>query len=515
MRAVASASIGSCTILSVMARTSSIPSVERSDSGSRISSACDSAIVHPSWSNSHSANWSYAVARPLIPNTTTRETIRPSSAASVGRGAARLPGQLPTLLSHERGEQPAYVVTHAAPRLHVAETMADGDEKVVELQVPLCGRTPGHHQETLPPPLSLPAALPHAGRPQQRLVLTVLPLARGSQVLTSGLIDAVRGIERRRRRSHPVDVCPPPADGSGACWKCCGIHATVHRQTVISSVSSRTNWTSVSSRSCSPGPSRRDAPNVTSMAEYLRDVLRLWQGTAPAGMRGGCAQIQRPWLDELRLAAQAACSEAQLGLRRHVEAAADLTGLVTRHRPDERSCDLLMLALYRSGRRSAAFDTYRAAQALLADEMGTDSGPALQTMYQRVLRTDGLLLAPSAASVVASAPGRASVTPAQLLAALPVFVGRDAELARPAELSSGGAVVVSAMAGMSGVGKAVFSAHWARQVADRFPVGQLYLNLRGFDLVGSPVPPERALRTLLQPLGADTRGLPQEATGTC
>ncbi|MFF5148164.1 NB-ARC domain-containing protein, partial [Streptomyces sp. NPDC013157] len=77
-------------------------------------------------------------------------------------------------------------------------------------------------------------------------------------------------------------------------------------------------------------------------------------------------------------------------------------------------------------------------------------------------------------------------------------------------LPSGGAVVVSAIAGMAGVGKTTFAVYWARRVAGRFPDGQLYLNLRGFDPAGAPVVAEHALRMLLESLGADVHGLPQD-----
>ncbi|MER7408492.1 hypothetical protein ABT373_40200 [Streptomyces sp. NPDC000070] len=107
--ALASASISSCTIRSAMARMSSIPSVERSDSRRRIRSDWDRVIVHSSWLNWAFTKESYAMARllfrersspvevrpgqtpahsrPLIAYTTTSDTIPPSAAERGPRGA--------------------------------------------------------------------------------------------------------------------------------------------------------------------------------------------------------------------------------------------------------------------------------------------------------------------------------------------------------------------------------------------------------------------------------------------
>ena len=92
--------------------------------------------------------------------------------------------------------------------------------------------------------------------------------------------------------------------------------------------------------------------------------------------------------------------------------------------------------------------------------------------------------------------------PRQLPAAVDGFVGRVAELAALTSqldrlADAGATVVISAIGGMAGVGKTALAVCWAHQVADRFPDGHLYVNLRGYDPAGPPVAPAEALRVFL------------------
>ncbi|MEV0481010.1 BTAD domain-containing putative transcriptional regulator [Streptomyces sp. NPDC050508] len=359
------------------------------------------------------------------------------------------------------------------------------------------------------------------GPPQQRAVLAVLLLAEGSQVLASGLVDAVWGTSAPasalgilRTYVHGLRKALEPAGDTAASV----IRSTGdgYQLRLTEGELDLTVFRELLARA----ERARRAGDGKAVVEHLRDALGLWRGTALAGVRGEYAQTQRQRLGELRLSAEAARVTAELDLGAHTEAAAELTGLIAEHPFDERFRELLMLALYRSGRQAAALATYREAQTLLMGELGVDPGPALQAMYQRVLRADAGLLAqpapgePAPVPAQPSAPAPVSVqaptVPAQLPAGLAVFVGREAELAEVDRLVPGSTVVVSAIAGMAGVGKTTFAVHWARQVADRFPDGQLYLNLRGFDPVGQPCPPDHALRTLLESLGVDVHGLPQD-----
>jgi tetratricopeptide (TPR) repeat protein len=105
------------------------------------------------------------------------------------------------------------------------------------------------------------------------------------------------------------------------------------------------------------------------------------------------------------------------------------------------------------------------------------------------------------------------VVPRQLPAATRHFAGRATELQALTELledaaAAGGTVVVSAIGGTAGVGKTALAVYWAHRVADRFPDGQLYVNLRGFDPAGTVMEPAEAVRRFLDALGVPAERIP-------
>jgi tetratricopeptide (TPR) repeat protein len=85
----------------------------------------------------------------------------------------------------------------------------------------------------------------------------------------------------------------------------------------------------------------------------------------------------------------------------------------------------------------------------------------------------------------------------------------DLMLASTEETPSTAAVVISAVSGTAGVGKTAFATHWAHRVSDRFPDGQLYLNLRGYG-PDEPVQPAAALASLLRSLGLSNPDIPPD-----
>ncbi|MFJ5036164.1 helix-turn-helix domain-containing protein [Streptomyces sp. NPDC088560] len=91
------------------------------------------------------------------------------------------------------------------------------------------------------------------------------------------------------------------------------------------------------------------------------------------------------------------------------------------------------------------------------------------------------------ADAVRRAGGRATRTvPRQLPPDLRAFQGREAVMAQVEQLTAEAGerpvhTLITAVGGMAGTGKTSLAVHWAHRVADRYPHGQLYVNLRGFD----------------------------------
>ena len=108
---------------------------------------------------------------------------------------------------------------------------------------------------------------------------------------------------------------------------------------------------------------------------------------------------------------------ADLGLGRYGELAGELEALCREHPLRERLWELLILALYRSGRQAEALRAYTEIRARLVDELGIEPGQPLRELQARILAQD-----PSLGP--ASAP--AGPAPAQVVEGVEARL-RDAE----------------------------------------------------------------------------------------
>lgn len=99
----------------------------------------------------------------------------------------------------------------------------------------------------------------------------------------------------------------------------------------------------------------------------------------------------------------------------------------------------------------------------------------------------------------------ATPVPAQLPHDVLGFAGREAELAEldHAAAAAGDSGMICAIDGAAGIGKTALAIRFGHRVAQCFPDGQIYLNLRGFDPHLQPMNAKAALEHLLRAVGTD------------
>jgi DNA-binding SARP family transcriptional activator len=132
------------------------------------------------------------------------------------------------------------------------------------------------------------------------------------------------------------------------------------------------------------------APDAVSRT--FRDALALWVGGALADINGEPFVVgERRRLDELRLVATEDYFAAELAAARHAEAVGELERMVDRYPLRERLWELLITALYKSGRQADALAAYQRVRRILADELGLEPSAPLRELEYKVLLQDAAL----------------------------------------------------------------------------------------------------------------------------
>jgi DNA-binding SARP family transcriptional activator/tetratricopeptide (TPR) repeat protein len=211
---------------------------------------------------------------------------------------------------------------------------------------------------------------------------------------------------------------------------------------------------------------------------------------------------------EQRLQAVETRIDADLRLGRHDAVIPEVTALLATHPLRERFHALAMLAHHHAGRQADALAVYRQAREVLVTELGVEPGPELRRLHAEILAGDHVTQ-PGGEQV--SSPG--VLRPAQLPADLNDLVGRSGQVKQLADLltDSGGengqrVLPVAAITGVGGIGKTSLAVSIAHRVADRFPDGQLYADLRGAG--AQPRPAGEVLARFLRDLGVPDAAVP-------
>jgi DNA-binding SARP family transcriptional activator/tetratricopeptide (TPR) repeat protein len=267
---------------------------------------------------------------------------------------------------------------------------------------------------------------------------------------------------------------------------------------------------------------RRAAPGDPAAAcRQFEQALELWEGEPLADVDvlavhpavAGLTQLHASVITEY---AQLASEAGRAGM-----ALPQLRALTVREPLNEHAHALLMTCLAASGQQAHGLQVYEDLRQRLDKQLGVRPGPELASTHLRILRqeipfvattpgTRAESLGPAAEASDAAAASK--VVPRHLPAAVRNFAGRRAELAELAGLlepdpAIGGTMVISAIGGSAGVGKTALAVHWAHEAAGRFPDGQLYVNLRGYD-PDQPMSAAHALAMFLRSLGVPGQDIP-------
>ncbi|MET9495843.1 BTAD domain-containing putative transcriptional regulator [Streptomyces sp. NPDC006552] len=345
------------------------------------------------------------------------------------------------------------------------------------------------------------------GSPQQRALLAALLLREGRTATAGELIDAVWGGDSPQQALAALRTYASRLRkilGAGVLVSEAGGYA------IRSSSPDALDLTAAESLAADAEKARR-ADEPGRARSLMSKALDLWDGEPLANVPGPYAETQRARLEEWRLQLLECRLDMDLEQGCHAEAVSELTALTAAHPLRERLRELLMLALYRSGRQAEALAVYADTRRLLADELGVDPRPGLSELQQRILRADPALAEPSAP---AAEPTATLVRPAQLPATVPDFTGRasfvtelsDVLCAASSGTGTGSVMAVSAVAGIGGVGKTTLAVHVAHAARSAFPDGQLYVDLQGAGARAAE--PETVLGSFLRALGTADAAIP-------
>ncbi|MBB5959749.1 putative ATPase/DNA-binding winged helix-turn-helix (wHTH) protein [Saccharothrix tamanrassetensis] len=204
---------------------------------------------------------------------------------------------------------------------------------------------------------------------------------------------------------------------------------------------------------------RATAADRTRRERLFREALALWRGTPLAGVNGCWAERVRAGLEDMRTEACLAWADAALAVGESAAVVTSASAMLGAHPLNEPLAALLMRALDSEGRQAEALACYARMRSRLRDELGTEPGPVLRGVHQRLLGDIGV--APPTSG------GRQCQTDR--------LIGREAERVDLTRQIAEHRLVT--VVGLGGGGKSTLAIHVARSLRGRFPDGVAVLDM--------------------------------------
>ncbi|WP_079129391.1 AfsR/SARP family transcriptional regulator [Streptomyces qaidamensis] len=240
------------------------------------------------------------------------------------------------------------------------------------------------------------------------------------------------------------------------------------------------------------------------------DALALWRGAPLAGLppeAGGYAFAQRLCEARLLLLEWRYDAELALGGPRLHELVPELAVLTGEYPLREVFYRQLMLALHRTGRQAEALAVHRDLRTRLVGQLGIEPGPGVREAHVEVLRGvtgDGGAGEPVEADRPVPSPAQLPPSPAHFIGRTPLRESLRRALTAP------GPHPTAVISGMAGVGKSALALQVAHQLAERFPDGQIHLDLHGATPGMTPLTAAQAVAALLRDLGTEPCRIPEQ-----
>ncbi|MEV8593250.1 BTAD domain-containing putative transcriptional regulator [Streptomyces sp. NPDC052012] len=344
---------------------------------------------------------------------------------------------------------------------------------------------------------------------RQRTIMSMLLLAPGRVVSVDTLADAVWHGEPPATARNQIAICVSALRKTlKTAFGIDGVLVTSHPGYMLFPGEHRIDAVEFEERAAEGRVAARRG-DLEEARAHFEEALAMWRGPALEGVTAERVEAEAARLTELRLDVYEQLTAVRLELGQHSELVAELARFVRENPLREQAVAQLMLAQYRCGRRAEALETYREGQRLFAEELGIDPGPALRELHEEILADAPTLVPP--AEQVTLAP--ATIVPAHLPPAPASFTGRRDELAtldRLLDHLDGAALPVGSITGTGGVGKTALAVHWSHQVHARFPDGQLFADMRGYDEDEAPRKPSAVLDRFLRALGVPGPQIPAD-----